>query len=223
MNIAKNIAEINKKIATAAAKAKRHPSDIKLVAVTKTVGISQIEELLNLGISDIAENRLQQALPKIEALSKRNILSKSIKWHFIGHLQKNKGRKVLKYFDIIHSVDSLDLANRINTIAQQENKKVQILLEVNISGETNKYGLDPYKLDYFLDKCKMLSMLEVKGLMTMAPFSDNKEDSRPIFRQLKQLAARYKLPELSMGMSNDFEVAIEEGATFIRIGSALFY
>ena len=218
MSIEKNLANIRKLISEAAKRSGRDASRTRLVAVTKTASVEDIEQVIRLGISDLAENRIQAALPKIEAL-KHN---KQIFWHMIGHLQTNKVRQCIPAFSFIHSIDSLKLAEEVNKRSENAGIQLPVLLEVNVSGEESKYGISAEQLPDLVSSIRKLKSLDLKGLMTMAPYSNDPELSRPIFRKLKTLAENEGLPELSMGMSSDFEVAIEEGSTIIRIGTALF-
>ncbi len=200
-------------------------SEITLIAVTKTVGLAEIEKISSLGILDLGENRIQPALDKICSFT-----SSPVTWHLIGHLQTNKVRQAVQYFQLIHSVDSLKLAKAIDAEAEKQHKKMTVLLQVNISGEITKHGFTPEGLMQTLPDLGRLKNIEIKGLMTMAPHYDDPETARPVFRGMRELTMTItrdmvpgiSLQYLSMGMSNDFEVAIEEGATHIRVGSALF-
>lgn len=185
--------------------------EVTLVAVTKTATVDQIMEVYDAGHRDFGENRLQDALPKMLQLPE------DIHWHFIGHLQTNKVAKVVSYFDKIHSVDSIHLAEKI---ASQEIKR-PVLLEVNVSGEESKHGFSTDELLRQFDSIQRLD-LQVEGLMTMAPFDAEESVVRNCFRRLRELRDQLGLKELSMGMTQDWRIAIEEGATFVRIGSAIF-
>ena len=209
-----NYLRIQDRIQNAASRAGRNPSDIKLIAVTKTVPPESIREAAGYGIRHIGENRLQEALPKREALGDLNLT-----WHFIGHLQTNKAKKVVENFDWAQCVDRPELAVKLNQAAV---KPLPVLIEVKLHEELNKSGVDEVRLPGFVDEFSKYDSLELRGLMAIPPFSENPEDVRPYFRRLRQFAERFRLPELSMGMSHDFEVAIEEGATMVRIGTALF-
>ena len=214
---------VRSRIAAAAARVGRQPDEIEIVAVTKTHGAEVIREAWNAGLSIVGENKVQ------EAAWKRPASVTGPSWHLIGHLQGNKVRHALELFDCIHSVDSLKLVDRIESVAREIGAQPRILLEVNVSGEKSKSGMRPDEVEpvlrHIASSCRRIT---VEGLMTMAPFSDNPEDSRPYFRQLRELrdALQTKLsiglPRLSMGMSGDFEVAIEEGATWVRLGTVLF-
>jgi len=202
------------RIHNAAARSGRNPASIKLIAVTKTVPSERIRQAVTCGISQIGENRLQEALPKIEALA-----DLSLTWHFIGHLQTNKARKVTEHFDWVQSIDRLDLAQKLNQVTS---KSLSMLVEVKLHEEPNKSGVDASRLEALIESVGAFDKLRLRGLMAVPPYFDNADDARPYFRKLRSLAVRFALPELSMGMSHDFEVAIEEGATMVRIGTALF-
>jgi len=207
---------------SAADRVGRQVSDIRLVAVSKTYPPSVIREAWEAGQRVFGENRVQDALPKIQELPAET------EWHFIGHLQSNKIRKALPAFELIHGVDNLELAIQINRIAGEMGLTASVLLETNVSGEASKFGFSPDALRQNLEDLLSLPNLCVKGLMTMAPYSEDPEKARPVFSALRKLRdelaskTQYPLPELSMGMSGDFEVAIEEGATIVRIGSSIF-
>jgi PLP dependent protein len=216
----KRYAEIRAEIESAAKATGRDLRDIKLLAVTKTVGVDQVRQAMALGISDFGENRVQDANPKIAALPEA-------RWHFIGHLQSNKVKDVLPHYTLIHSLDRPSLAAALQKAAEKLNKFVDVLVQVNVSGEESKFGLEPAGLRDFLSYLKDLRQIRVCGLMTMAPYVDDPETVRPVFRRLRELRDLYAtsgngLQELSMGMTNDYKVAVEEGATIVRIGSALF-
>ncbi len=216
----KRYAEIKAEIAAAAENAGRDLSEIKLVAVTKTVGVEEVRQAFALGISDFGENRVQDAAPKVAALPEA-------RWHFIGHLQSNKVKDVLPFYTLIHSLDRPSLAAALQNTAESFDQIVDVLVQVNVSGEESKFGLEPSALADFLGYLNGLERIRVCGLMTMAPFVDDPEAVRPVFRRLRELRDLYAtsgngLNELSMGMTNDYKVAVEEGATIVRIGSALF-
>jgi hypothetical protein len=202
------------RIHAAAARCGRDPASIRLIAVTKTVLAERIRQAAECGIRDIGENRLQEALPKMEALS-----GLGLTWHFIGHLQTNKARKVVEHFDWVQSIDRPELAQKVNQAALQP---MPVLIEVKLHDEPNKSGVDELGLAALVEACRAQERLQLRGLMAIPPFCEHPEDVRPYFGKLHALARRYNLPELSMGMSQDFEVAIEEGATMVRIGTALF-
>lgn len=217
------LSEVNRKIEAAARRAHRSPEDVEIIAVTKTHGPDVVREAWEAGLSIMGENKVQEAAWKKES----SLTGPS--WHLIGHLQTNKVRAALSLFDFIHSVDSLKLVDRLETVAEELGVNTSILLELNVSGEKSKTGMNPQELDEtiraLLERCPRLTL---EGFMTMAPFSENPEDARPYFRRLRELRdeteKRYglSLPRLSMGMSGDYEVAIEEGATWVRLGTVLF-
>jgi pyridoxal phosphate enzyme (YggS family) len=202
------------KIHNAAARSGRDPASIRLIAVTKTVPPERIREAVECGIRDIGENRLQEALLKIEALADLNVT-----WHFIGRLQTNKAKKVVEHFGWVQCVDRTDLAQKLNQTAA---KPLPVLLEVKLHEEPNKSGVVEPELPALISSFKNYEKLQLRGLMAIPPYFDNPEDARPFFAKLRDLAGRFGLAELSMGMSHDFEVAIEEGATMVRVGTALF-
>ena len=222
--IADNLDRIRERIEAAARRAGRDPGAVRLVAVSKTVGAEKIREAVEAGAQVLGENYLQEAQKKIE------VLGPGISWHFIGHLQKNKAKYAVRLFDLIHSVDSLALAEELDRAAEKNGRVQQILLQADLSGEATKFGAGEAEILQIAERIQGLKNVSVKGLMTMPPFSDDPEDSRPYFRKLRSLRdrlARMKIPgisqeDLSMGMSGDFEVAIEEGATLVRIGTAVF-
>ena len=225
MEIIKNNLEIiNEKIKKAALKASRNPEEIKLVAVTKTATIEQIEEAISAGVEIIGENKVQ------EAKGKYQILTADIEWHLVGHLQTNKVKYAIEIFDLIHSVDGIKLAKEIDRRSLQFGMITNVLVEVNISGEETKYGIKPEEVEPFLKEISEFSRIRVKGLMTIAPIVEDKEEVRPYFRKLRELSKEIKkkniknvrMDYLSMGMTEDFEVAVEEGANIVRIGRGIF-
>ncbi|MEI6084153.1 MAG: YggS family pyridoxal phosphate-dependent enzyme [Verrucomicrobiota bacterium] len=189
------------------------PGHVLLVGVTKTVPPEIVDQALTAGITTFGENKIQEAKAKIPVVSSR------ARWHFIGHLQTNKAREAVALFDLIHSVDSVKLAGELNKCAAAAGKTQRILLEVNVAGEASKFGLKPEDVPGALETINQLPRLQVEGLMTVAPFTG---DARPHFRRLRELRDQLGLRELSMGMSHDYLPAIEEGATIVRIGSAIF-
>lgn len=223
-DVAENIRTVKEKIAAAALRAGRDPSEIKLMGVTKTVDDEKIMESIRAGIDIIGENYVQEAKRKIEKMGR------SLPWHLIGHLQTNKAKYAVKLFDMVHSVDRPALAQELNRRAGLIKTTVNILIEVNVSGEDSKSGTAPEEAPGFVRETAQLPNLRIKGLMTMAPWFDNQEDARPCFRRLRELRdaiAAENIPgiemrELSMGMSGDYEVAVEEGATIVRIGTKIF-
>ena len=226
--VEENLKRLKERIDSACQRAGRNPEEITLVCVTKTVGIDKIKEVLNCGISDIGENYVQEALAKSEQLKELD-LKNPISWHMVGHLQKNKAKYAVGLFNLIHSIDSLDLAAEVDRCAQKVGKIVDVLIQVNTSGEGSKFGLSPRELRNSIDDMRKLKNLRIRGLMTIAPFSDNPEASRPFFRKLRLLKEEIKFSDershvtsLSMGMTQDFGAAIEEGANILRIGRAIF-
>ena len=221
-NIAAHLSAIRAQISAAARRAGRDPASVRLVAVSKTYPAEAVVAATATGQRIFGESRVQEARDKIPACPS------GLEWHFIGHLQKNKVRQALPLFSFFHSIDSTALAEAINRVAGETGVAAEGLLEVNISGETTKHGFTPEELRAQLPALAKLPHLRIRGLMTMAPYSDNPEDARPVFRSLRELrdelqsAHGHPLPELSMGMSGDFEPAIEEGATLVRVGSSIF-
>ena len=216
MSMAENLEMIRERIARAAARAGRSPEEVTLVAISKTQDVSNIREAISLGITHIGENRVQEAQPKIVTLSAEGLRPT---WHMVGHLQSNKAKAAAHLFDMIESVDSLHLAEAISRMA---GRAVPILVEVNVTGEATKSGLPPGQVAEAVGRIRGLANIDVKGLMTVAPLTPDPEEVRPVFRQLRELGLSLGLRELSMGMTDDFEVAIEEGATIVRIGRAIF-
>jgi len=216
MDIERNLRELEKRIARACERVGRSPNEITLVAVTKTVEPPLIKQAFEAGIRNFGENRVQEAEKKIEQLS---TLQPPPTWHLVGHLQTNKVKKAVEIFDIIQSVNSIRLAEAISHRAQQ---RLPILLQVNVSGEASKNGFPPSEVSQAVEQISRLTNLEIKGLMTIAPLVDDPEEVRWVFRQLRLLRDSLGLEHLSMGMSDDSEVAIEEGATIVRIGRAIF-
>jgi pyridoxal phosphate enzyme (YggS family) len=217
--IASNLKTIRGRIEKAAESCDRDPGEITLIAVSKTHPAEAIREAISSGLSVFGENKVQEAEGKIGELGRIGI-----EWHLIGHLQSNKARKAVQLFDVIHSVDSLDIARRLERICEEEGReKLEVLIQVDLAGEETKSGIpeaDVLELIEFLTTCERLKLI---GLMILPPFFDDPEATRPYFKRLSELRDRL-IPggELSMGMSNDFEVAIEEGATMVRVGTAIF-
>jgi len=216
VDIEANIRKVRRRISAACEQSRRSPEEITLVAVTKGFEPAAIRAAFDFGIRDFGENRVQEAEGKITQLSD---LRQSITWHMVGHLQSNKAKVAVKLFDIIHSVDSIRLADILNRLVK---KPLPILLEVNVSGESTKAGFPPAEVGAAVKEIRQLPNLEVLGLMTVAPVVSDPEDVRPVFRRLRQLRDLLGLKHLSMGMTDDFEVAIEEGSTMLRIGRAIF-
>ncbi len=215
-HIEKNLEKVRRRIKIAAEIVNRNPDSIKLVAVTKGFDSSVVREAMRLEIKRIGESRVQEAKKKIEELGQ---LSRRVEWHMIGHLQSNKAKDAVKIFDFIHSVDRLKIAKKLSKKCLELNKIMPVLIQVNLSGKT--YGVKPEELKNFYEEVKEFKGIRVEGLMTIAPLIEP-EKTRPYFKKLKELAEELKLKHLSMGMSNDFEVAIQEGATMVRIGTAIF-
>jgi pyridoxal phosphate enzyme (YggS family) len=221
-DIAKNLAAIHERIAAACARAGRDPGSVTLVAVSKGHPPEAISAAAAAGQNVFGESKVQEAKAKIP------LCPGKLRWHMIGHLQSNKSRDAVHFFEIIESVDSLSLATEINKFADKSAKTMPLLLEVNVAGESSKFGYNPATLLDELLRLNELPKIEIHGLMTMAPWTQQTEKVRPFFRRLRELKEQCEqqwgapLPHLSMGMSGDFEVAIEEGATIVRIGTALF-
>jgi len=220
MMLEQNLQRVRKEISAAARRSGRDPGDVRLVAVTKTVGVESVRQAAVLGLKDFGENRLQEAREKVAAFSE-------LCWHFIGPLQSNKAKEVITHFTLIHSLDRFSLAEELQRCGERLDLEIAALVQVNIAGEDSKSGLDPSDLPDFLEALRRMPRIKVEGLMTMAPWVDDPEEVRPVFRRLKELRRKYRspemdLPHLSMGMTGDFSVAVEEGATMVRIGSALF-
>lgn len=214
--IAQNLKQVRERIDSAAARVGRNPGDIRLLPVTKSVGMDEAKILADLGCTDLAENRTEEAREKLEALRG------TVVWHMIGHIQRRKVRDVVELFDRVDSVDRIVLAESLDRACGELGKVLPVLLEVNVSGESTKGGFTPDDLPETIDRVGSMTNLKIEGLMTMAPRVDDPEDTRPVFAALHELAARHGLEKLSMGMTNDFEIAVEEGSTEVRIGRALF-
>lgn len=217
-----NLDIVRSRIASAATRAGRNPAEVELVAISKTYPAELVREAAEAGQELFGESRVQEALVKIPELPGR------LRWHFIGHLQANKVRKALPLFELIHGVDTMGIARDIDRIAAELGLHPRVLLEVNVSGEGSKHGFTPEALERGLEELLALPRLQVEGFMTMAPLAEEAEASRPCFAALRALRDRLSaqagipLPTLSMGMSGDYEVAVEEGATLVRVGSAIF-
>lgn len=222
--ISENLKIVRIRIEEAARRAGRRADEIILVCVTKTVAVPQIEEALAAGAADIGESRVQDAEVKFKAIYPR------AKWHLIGHLQTNKVKDAVRIFDLIHSVDSLKLAEEISGRAGASGKTQEILIEVKTSEETTKYGVAPGEVFDLVEKAAVLPHIKIMGLMTMAPLVPDPQEARPYFKRLRELSeaiasrkmANVNMRYLSMGMTQDFEAAIEEGANMVRIGHAIF-
>ncbi len=209
----------------AAARAGRLPESVRLIAASKTVSVERLRQAVDAGVRHLGENRLQEALPKIDTLEREGVV-----WHFIGTLQRRKVRSVVGRFETIHSVDSLALAEEIDRQAKTAGLRQRVLLEVNLAGEVSKGGFEPTTLVAALESLNGFEHLDIRGLMAIPPPTPTAEDARPYFRQLRTLAQaltargyrNINMQELSMGMSHDYPVAIEEGATYVRVGTAIF-
>jgi hypothetical protein len=222
MNLAANLETIQQRIRAACDRADREPNSVTLLAVSKTHPPETIKAAADCGQIFFGENKVQEAKAKIP------LCPGKLRWHFIGHLQSNKCRDAVELFEMIQSVDSLTLAQEINKRAEQAARRMPVLMEVNVAGEASKFGYQPERLLVDLKEINLLPRLEIRGLMTVPPWSPEAEESRPHFRRLRELKERAEavlgvpLSHLSMGMSGDFEIAIEEGATMVRVGTALF-
>jgi hypothetical protein len=221
-SIAENLERVREQIASAAAKSGRSADDVELVAITKTHPAEKVRDAIEAGQILFGENRVQEARAKIPELPS------NIRWHFVGHLQKNKVRQALPLFEMVHSVDSLPLAAEINRIAEEEGLYPRVLLEVNVAGEGTKFGFAPDQLRQQMDALMALLRISIEGLMCIPPLAVESENSRKFFVQIRELRDSLekefsmKLPQLSMGMTQDFPIGIEEGATMVRVGTAIF-
>ena len=224
--LAARLAGIRARIEAAAKNCRRDPGEVRLIAISKTHPASVIKRVIEFGALDIGENRVQEAEGKIAEVGRE-----AARWPLVGHLQANKARRAVNLFDVIHSLDSIDLAQRLDRLCQEEGRdRLAVLVQVDLGREETKSGIDESELTHLVEGLGPLHRLELTGLMTLPPFFDDPEQSRPYFRRLRQLrdelAARGAFGagkgELSMGMTNDFEVAIEEGATMVRVGTAIF-
>lgn len=231
-------AQVMDKIQTSARKSGRKASEIVLVAVTKSASINQIQELVGLGHQDLAENRVQQLLPRVEAIDafiqeearRPGGRKLAARWHMIGTLQRNKVKQVVPAVQLIHSIDTLRLAEEVNEFGIQTDRTIDILLQVNVSNEATKHGIAAPAAIHLVEQLYAMAHLRVRGLMTMAPYADDPEEARPVFARLRDIFMEIQSQRfagksfnlLSMGMSGDYEVAIEEGANVVRVGRALF-
>lgn len=233
--IGENLKRIGANVAAAAARAGRDGGSVKLVAVTKAVGMDQIKALVELGVTDLGENRVQQLVPRVGEVAewlarRRKAPAPDVRWHMVGHLQRNKVRQVLPVAEMIHSVDSLRLAEDIDTRAERAGLVAKVLLEVNCSGEQQKYGVAVGAVTHLAEQVCTLRNVRLMGLMTMAPLTRDPEKTRPTFVRLREIfedmlsekVGGKEFRHLSMGMSQDYQVAVEEGATIIRVGTAIF-
>jgi len=219
--VRENFLRVMERIEKAACRVGREPNEIKLVAVSKTVETDRIKEAIEAGVTILGENYVQEAQKKIEEIGR------PVAWHFIGHLQSNKAKYAVRLFNMIHSLDGIPLAEELNRRAEKEGQIVKVMIEVNLSGETTKFGAEEDKAFDIVRGTLHLNHLSLMGLMTMPPYFDSPEMSRPYYIRLRELKEKMEkegipMKELSMGMSNDFEIAIEEGATYVRVGTAIF-
>lgn len=216
--------KVQERIRAACQRSGRDPREIQVVAVTKYSDVEETRRMLDFGVAHLGENKVQAAVPKWKQLGDRGT------WHFIGHMQRNKVKEIIGRFQYLHSLDRISLAEEIDRRVRQHGvKPLSCFIQVNVSGEESKYGISPQELEEFAKEVANYSTIEVVGLMTMAPIAENPEEVRPVFRELKRLQhqlqrldqPRLRVPHLSMGMSADFDIAIEEGATWVRLGSVL--
>jgi pyridoxal phosphate enzyme (YggS family) len=225
-SLAANLSEVRTRIERAASRAGRSALEIKLVAVSKTHTVATLRDAIEAGIAVFGENKVQEAKPKIEAIGRERA-----EWHLVGHLQSNKARKAVRLFDVIHCVDSLELAERLERICEEEDRdELSVLAQVDLAGEQTKSGIPERELTDLVEYLRTCSRLVFRGLMLLPPYFENAGDVRPFFRRLRDIRDRLASDnafangrgELSMGMSHDFEIAIEEGATIVRVGTAIF-
>lgn len=224
INLVENYENIKQRICGACKRAGRAESEVTLIAVSKTKPISMLEDLYNHGVRHFGENKVQELSEKMDALAN------DTHWHMIGHLQRNKVKYIANSVSYIHSVESVRLAETISKEAVKHQRTIPILIEINAAGEESKFGIRPEETEAFIREISGLPGIKICGLMTVAPFVEDPEDNRTVFRQMKQLSVdieakninNVSMRELSMGMTNDFEIAVEEGATFVRVGSAIF-
>ncbi len=220
MGICENIENVRQKIADAAKRAGRKPEEITLIGVSKTKPVTLISEAVDCGIIQLGENRVQEVMEKFVKLS-------GVKWHLIGHLQRNKVKYIIDKAEYIHSLDSFELAKEIDRQAKKVGKIQKVLVQVNVSGEESKSGISPKEAAFFCESISSFENIRVKGLMTMAPKDADEKELRAVFGGLKRLSGEINIPHtemkhLSMGMSGDYEIAIEEGATMVRVGTGIF-
>jgi pyridoxal phosphate enzyme (YggS family) len=240
--VRENLLRVMERIERAARRVGRDPGEIKLVAVSKTVEVARIKEAIQAGVTILGENYVQEAQKKIEEIGQpaytdpasRSLAEgrrfgegRSVSWHFIGHLQSNKAKYAVRLFEVIHSLDSIPLAEELNRRSEQADRRIRVLIEVNLSMEATKFGMDEERIWDLAKRILQLDHLSLEGLMTMPPYFDSPEMSRPYYIKLREVKERLMkegipVADLSMGMSNDFEIAIEEGATYVRVGTAIF-
>lgn len=220
-----NLARVRAQVAQAAAAAGRRPDDVTLIAVSKTFDAETVGQAVAAGARDLGENRVQEAAAKVGLVK-----AEGLRWHLIGHLQSNKARLAVRTFDVIHTVDSLEMAGRLDRVCSEEGRRLDVLVQVDLGREATKTGAVETEVAAIVDSLDAARHLSLKGLMTLPPLFDDPEQVRPFFRRLREIrdelnrrrATERQLTELSMGMSHDFEVAIEEGATMVRVGTAIF-
>ena len=226
--IAERVAAVRERIARAAERARRDPGDVRLVAVSKTQPIEAVREAFAAGVRDFGENRVQEAESKIAASG--DLVAAGASWHLVGHLQSNKARKAVSAFDVIHSIDGVDLLEKVDAAAAEVGREPELLIQVDLAGETTKSGAPEADLPAIFDAAGRLKVARLVGMMLLPPYAEDPEEARSWFRRLREIRdgfarqgvdARH-LRELSMGMSHDFPVAIEEGATTVRVGTAIF-
>ncbi|SFG56317.1 hypothetical protein SAMN05660649_02007 [Desulfotomaculum arcticum] len=223
MSVRENLVNIRERVRLAALRGGRDPLTIKIIAVTKRVGVPQIMEAVEAGLLDLGENRVQELAAKVPQIPS------NLHWHMIGHLQTNKVKHIIGKVELIHSLDSWNLAVEVDRQAARVDKIARVLVQVNVSGEETKYGINTNEADDFITELKKLKNIKVEGLMTIAPFVDDPQEARPFFRELRLLSRELnekisgvELKHLSMGMTNDYEVAVEEGSDMLRLGTAIF-
>ncbi|HLG15648.1 MAG TPA: YggS family pyridoxal phosphate-dependent enzyme [Blastocatellia bacterium] len=223
--IRERLDRVRKRIEQAAERANRDPSEITLIAVSKTFDVATVQRAVDAGVTDLGENRVQEAEAKTG-----HVVGDNLRWHLIGHLQTNKARTAVSIFDVIHTVDSVKLAERLDSVAAADARRPRVLVQVSLESEATKTGADEDELPAIVERLDRAVNLDLIGLMTLPPLFDSPEQTRPFFRRLREIleavnrarAPERRLKHLSMGMSNDFEVAIEEGATMVRVGTAIF-
>jgi PLP dependent protein len=220
-----NLARVRAAIAQAAMRAGRWPDEVTLITVSKTFDAANVQQAVDAGTVDLGENRVQEAASKVGV-----VRADGLRWHLIGHLQSNKARLAVKTFDVIHTIDSVELAERLDRLCGEEQRRLDVLVQVDLGHETSKTGADEAAIAAIVESLDAARHLSLKGLMTLPPLFDDAEQARPFFRRLREIRDELnrqrplerRLTELSMGMSHDFAVAIEEGATMVRVGTAIF-
>jgi|ERR1051326_6406565 pyridoxal phosphate enzyme (YggS family) len=224
--LAVRLAEVRARLAAATQRSGRQPDEVRLIAISKTHPAAVVQQAIELGATDLGENRVQEAEGKIAAIGREKV-----RWHLVGHLQANKARRAVSLFDVIHSLDTVALARRLDRLCiEEERDSLPVLIQVDLGHEETKSGIDESELTHLVESLGPLTCVKLIGLMTLPPFFDEPEQSRPFFRRLRELrdelnrrgAFGDRTGELSMGMTHDFEVAIEEGATMVRVGTAIF-